>query len=170
GAPRAPAAAPPPPPAGAPPTFGTAPAVGPAVSPGTFAEAEKLSQVTLTGPERDMAAASWPKSLAPLLERRVGPRTVALEAEHVPASHWNPVLAPGDAGPRQDRFVRSSGDPGPLPSSDDAIAFAPLTQLSRGAEQRQLGSQRPTRISLDRLRRFGPTPRCAVTLGALPAP
>src|SRR5262249_41900972 len=101
--------------AGAPPTFGTAPAVGPAVSPATFAEAEKLSQVTLTGPERDMAAASWPKSLAPLLERRVGPRTVALEAEHVPASHWNPVLAPGDAGPRQDRFVRSSGDPGPLP-------------------------------------------------------
>ena len=36
------------PPSGAPPAFGTSPAVGPEVSPGTFAEAEKLVQVHLT--------------------------------------------------------------------------------------------------------------------------
>ncbi|HKT58817.1 MAG TPA: amidase, partial [Gemmatimonadales bacterium] len=138
-------------------------------SPGTFAEAEKLAQVTLTGPEREMAATSWPKSLAPLLERRVGPRKVALEATHAPASRWDPVLSPGDPGPRQTRFVRSSGNPGPLPSSDDAIAFAPLTQLSRWVEQRKLSSERLTRIYLDRIHRFDPKLRCIITLVEEPA-
>jgi Asp-tRNA(Asn)/Glu-tRNA(Gln) amidotransferase A subunit family amidase len=155
--------------AGAPPTFGTAPAVGPTVSPATFAEAEKLDQVTLTAAEREMAAASWPKSLAPLLERRVGPRKVALEAEHAPASRWDPVLTPADAGPHQDRFVRSADDPGALPSSDDAIAFAPVTRLSRWIEQRKLSSERLTRIYLDRIRRFDPKLRCIITLTEEPA-
>ena len=63
---------------GAPPTFGTAPESGPPVSTATFAEAEKLAQVTMSGAERDMAAASWRRSMAPFLERRVGPRKVAL--------------------------------------------------------------------------------------------
>jgi Asp-tRNA(Asn)/Glu-tRNA(Gln) amidotransferase A subunit family amidase len=155
--------------AGAPPTFGTAPAVGPAVSSATFAEAEKLAQVTLTEAERDMAVGSWPKSLAPLLERRVGPRKVPLGAEHVPASLWNPVLTPAEAGLRQDRFVRSSADPGPVPSSDDAIAFAPVSQLARWIEQRQLSSERLTRLYLDRLRRFDPKLRCVITLTEEPA-
>jgi Asp-tRNA(Asn)/Glu-tRNA(Gln) amidotransferase A subunit family amidase len=149
---------------GAPPTFGSAPPVGPEVSPSTFAEAEKLEQVTLTAAERAMAAASWPKSLAPLLERRVGPRKVKLEAAHAPATRWNPVLAASDAGPRENRFVRAAGDPGPLPADDDAIALAPLTQLSRWVEQRRLGSERLTRIYLDRIRRFDPKLRCVITL------
>src|SRR5690348_2018827 len=68
-----------PPPPGAPPTFGAGPESGPAVSPATFAEAEKLAQVTMSAAEREMAAASWRKSMAPLLERRVGPRKVALD-------------------------------------------------------------------------------------------
>jgi len=78
-----PATAVPTPPAtpGAPPTFGTSPASGPAVSASTFAEAEKLAQVTMTAGEREMAAASWRRSMAPLLERRTGPRKVALETE-----------------------------------------------------------------------------------------
>src|SRR5881628_1289874 len=66
---------------GAPPTFGAGPVSGPAVSPATFAEAEKLAQVTLTPPEREMAAATWQRSMAPFLERRVGPRKVALRAD-----------------------------------------------------------------------------------------
>ena len=40
-------------PAGEPPAFGTAPAVGPEVSPSTFAEAEKLVQVELTSADRE---------------------------------------------------------------------------------------------------------------------
>src|SRR5213592_990422 len=93
------------PPPGAPPAFGTAPVSGPAVSRLTFAEAEKLAQVTMSAAEREMAAASWRQSMAPLLERRVGPRKIALEAQIAPASRWNPSLS-GESGPAQDRFVR----------------------------------------------------------------
>ena len=45
-------------PAGAPPAFGTAPAVGPEITPNTFAEAEKLVQVQLTPAERAEAVAA----------------------------------------------------------------------------------------------------------------
>src|SRR3954466_3494456 len=84
-------------PAGAPPTFGATPAVGPEVSPATFAEAEKLMQVSLTPAERQMAAASWRVSLASTMERRTGPRKLALEPELAPATVWHPAGAVGAA-------------------------------------------------------------------------
>jgi Asp-tRNA(Asn)/Glu-tRNA(Gln) amidotransferase A subunit family amidase len=157
----APVSAPPP---GAPPTFGTAPGVGPEVSSSTFAEAEKLAQVRLSTAERELAAASWRKSLAPLLERRVGPRKVALEPENPPATRWNPVLSASNAGPSRNTFVRSTSDPAPLPATDDAIAFAPVTQLSRWIEQRKLSAERLTDIYLQRIERFDPKLRCVITL------
>src|SRR5690348_15540255 len=66
-------------PPGAPSAFGAGPAVGPEVSPATFAEAEKLAQVTMTAAHRTQAASSWRVDMAALLERRAGPRRVALE-------------------------------------------------------------------------------------------
>src|SRR6185436_16984358 len=117
--------------AGAPPTFGTGAGSGPAVTPATFAEAEKLMQVTMTAEERQQAADSWRQSLAQYLERRSGPRTVALADTDAPAMIWNPML-PGIAPPpARDRFVRSTSSSKPLPASDDEIAFAPVTELSR---------------------------------------
>src|SRR5438477_3276663 len=93
--------------AGAPPTFGTGPGSGPPVTPATFAEAEKLMQVTMSPAERQQAADSWRTSLAPYLERRTGPRKVAIEPSDTPASLWNPML-PGIAPvPAADRFIRS---------------------------------------------------------------
>ncbi len=151
-------------PAGAPPTFGTAPAAGPAVSPATFAEAEKLVQVTMTPAEREMAAKSWRSSMASMLERRVGPRKVALEPTLAPASHWNPALRGGQIGPTGDVFTRTSADPGPLPTDDDDIAFAPVTQLSRWIERRAITSERLTRIYLARVERFEAKLRCVITL------
>jgi Asp-tRNA(Asn)/Glu-tRNA(Gln) amidotransferase A subunit family amidase len=148
---------------GAPPTFATAPASGPDVLPSTFVEAEKLVQVTMKAAERDAAAGSWRRSMAPLLGRRIGPRKVALEPEVAPATHWNPVLA-GDAGPAHDTFVRSEGEGVPLPSSDADIAFAPVTQLSRWIEHRQLTSERLTNIYLRRIERFDRQLRCVITL------
>ena len=71
---------------GAPPTFGTGTGSGPGVSPATFAEAEKLMQVTMTAAERQQAADSWRRSLAPYLERRTGPRKVSFEASDAPAT------------------------------------------------------------------------------------
>src|SRR5260221_7112012 len=149
---------------GAPPAFGTAPSVGPEVSPSTFAEAEKLVQVELTSGERAQAAGNWRMSMAPLYERRVGPRKIAIEPAVAPYSQWNPVLPGEKAGPQRDLFVRGKTDPGPLPAKDEDIAFAPVTHLSRWIEKRQLTSERLTNIYLERLKRFDPKLRCVITL------
>ena len=151
-------------PPGAPPAFGTAHPVGPQVSPATFAEAEKLVQVELNDAELAMAAGSWRVSMAPLYERRTGPHKVALEPTLAPYSLWNPVLPGQKAGPERDRFIRSHADPGPVPASDEDIAFASVTQLSRWVEQRKLSSERLTHLYLDRLEKFNPELRCVITL------
>jgi Asp-tRNA(Asn)/Glu-tRNA(Gln) amidotransferase A subunit family amidase len=150
-------------PPGAPPAFGTVP-VGPEVSPSTFAEAEKLMQVELTSAERGMAARTWRMNMAALYERRAGPRKVALEPTLAPWSRWDPVLPGEKAGPQRDRFIRSKTDPGPLPTRDEDIVFAPLTKLSRWIEQRKLSSERLTQLYLERLEKFDPKLRCVITL------
>jgi Asp-tRNA(Asn)/Glu-tRNA(Gln) amidotransferase A subunit family amidase len=152
------------PPAGAPPTFGTAPGAGPAVTPATFEEAERLMQVTMTPAERAQAAGSWRRSLAPLMERRAGPRKVELPDTLAPATRWNPLLVAPQAGPDRDRIVRAAGDTGPLPDDDAAIAYAPVTRLSRWIEARHLTSERLTRIYLDRVERFDGRLRSVITL------
>jgi Asp-tRNA(Asn)/Glu-tRNA(Gln) amidotransferase A subunit family amidase len=153
---------------GAPPTFGTAPGAGPAVSPSTFAEAEKLAQVTMSAGEREMAAANWRRSMAPFLERRAGPRKVALEPELAPATRWNPMLAGASSSPpprpARDTFVRSNSDAVPLPASDADIAFAPVTRLSRWIERKALTSERLTAIYLRRIEQFDPKLRSIITL------
>jgi Asp-tRNA(Asn)/Glu-tRNA(Gln) amidotransferase A subunit family amidase len=151
------------PPPGAPPTFGTAPPVGPDVAPATFAEAEKLMQVTMTDAQRQMAAQSWSTSMAGMLERRTGPHKVMLEPELAPATQWNPVLPGMQAGPKQARLVRSKAESVPLPARDEDIAFAPVTQLSRWIETKQLSSERLTRIYLARIERLDPKLRAVIT-------
>ena len=159
-----PAASPSSPPAGAPPTFGSAPAVGPEVSANTFAEAEKLMQVTMTPAERDMAAKAWRVSMAGMLERRTGPRKVPLAEALPPATVWNPLLPGIKAGPTRDRFVRSKAAVGALPARDEDIAFSPVTKLSRWIETRAISSERLTRIYLDRIERFDPKLRAVITV------
>jgi Asp-tRNA(Asn)/Glu-tRNA(Gln) amidotransferase A subunit family amidase len=140
--------------AGAPPTFGTGAGAGPAVTPETFAEAEKLQQITMTPAERQQAADSWRQSMAGYLERRTGPRKVALADTDSPATVWNPVLPSIEMHASRDRFVRSASSAAPLPATDDAIAFAPVTQLSRWIESKQLSSERLTQIYLSRIDRL----------------
>jgi Asp-tRNA(Asn)/Glu-tRNA(Gln) amidotransferase A subunit family amidase len=147
-----------------PPAFGTAPAVGPEVSPLTFVEAEKLMQVEMSQSEIAQAASSWRSNLAPLYERRTGPHKVGLETSLAPYSRWDPVLPGQKSGPDHDRFVRTNGDPGPLPANEADIAFAPLTQLSRWVETRKLSSTRLTQTYLDRIAQFNPKLRCVITL------
>src|SRR5262245_15793360 len=150
--------------AASPPTFGTGPGAGPIVTPATFAEAEKLTQVTMTPAERQQAADSWRTSLAQYLERRTGPRKVALADTDVPATLWNPILPGITVLPLRDRFARSKSDGAPLPSSDEAIAFAPVTQLSRWIQSRQITSERLTNIYLNRIERLDPKIRSVITL------
>src|SRR6185436_17106031 len=99
---------------GAPPTFGTGVGSGPDVTPATFAEAEKLMQFAMTPAERQQAAESWRRSLAPYLERRIGPRKLAIADTDAPATLWNPAI-PGVTVPNvRDRFIRSKADGAPL--------------------------------------------------------
>ena len=152
------------PPPGAPPAFGTGPAVGPAVTAANFSAAEKLVQLELTDAQRKLAADSWRANLAAVYERRTGPRKVALGANVAPWSRYNAVLPGQKAGPAREQFVRSKTDPGPLPENDADIAYAPVTKLSRWIEQRKLSSLRLTEIYLRRLEQFDPKLRCVITL------
>src|SRR5947207_1002576 len=151
-------------PPGAPPAFGTGPAVGPDVSPATFAEAEKLVQVNLSTTDRAQAAETWRVNVASLYERRTGPRTIALEPTLAPFSRYHSVLPGQTAGPPRDKFIRTKTDPGPLPASDADIAFASVSQLSRWIEQRKFTSERLTQIYLRRIEQFDPKLRCIITL------
>ena len=153
------------PPPGSPSAFGTSPPVGPEISPQTIAEAEKLVQIQYTPQERAQAAGNWRQSMAALYERRTGPRKIALEDSLAPATRWDPLL-PGlqSRVPSRDRFVRSNGAPGKLPASDDDIAYAPVTALSRWIEQRALTSERLTNIYLQRIARHDPRLRSVITL------
>ena len=150
-------------PPGAPTAYGAGAAFGPEVSTTTFAEAEKLVQFPLTDSERAMAAASWRKTLASVYERRTGPRKLALEDTLAPAAVWDPMLPGLKSVAQHDRFVRSNSSTA-LPQHDEDIAFSPVTQLSRWVESRQLTSERLTRIYLERLERFNPKLRCAITI------
>ena len=150
-------------PPGAPSAFGMGPAVGPEVSTATFAEAEKLMQFRLTTSDQEMAATTWRKTMAGLYERRTGPRKLPLDTI-APATTWNPSLPQLATDPVRNRFVRSASDPGPLPSREEDIAFASVTQLSRWIEQRKLTSQALTNVYLKRIEQFDPKLRCVITL------
>jgi Asp-tRNA(Asn)/Glu-tRNA(Gln) amidotransferase A subunit family amidase len=156
---------------GAPPAFGTAPAVGPEVSAATLKEAGKLVQVEMTAKDLEQAASNWRMQMAPLYERRVGPRKVVLDETVAPATQWNPATAQNTRAPgivrgmpNQDRFVRSADVHVPLPSDEAAIAFAPVAQLARWIERRELTSERLTEIYLRRIEKYDPQLRCVITL------
>jgi len=152
---------------GAPPAFGTAEPVGPEVSAATFAEAEKLVQIEMSFPDRAQAAGNWREAMAPIYERRTGPRKITLEAGLSPATVWNPMLPgiiPGKSGRGENFYIRSADPRTPLPSNDEDIAFASVAQLSRWVAARQITSERLTNIYLDRLQKFDPTLRCVITL------
>jgi len=117
----------------------------------------------MTEAERAEAASSWRKTLAAVYERRVGPKKLALEDGLAPATTWNPMIPGVTSVVRQDRFVRST-ETDSLPTKDEDIAFATVTQLSRWIEKRQLTSTRLTNIYLQRLEKFNPQLRCAITI------
>jgi len=151
-------------PSGSPPVFGTAAGVGPNVTAATFAATEKLLQFEMSAGERAQAAQNWRDAMAPLYERRTGPRKVDLGPTLVPYSQWNPVLPGARLAPARDEFVRSERDPGPLPAADADIAFAPLWKLARWVETRRLQSERLTGIYLQRIQTHDSRLKSVITL------
>lgn len=152
------------PPPGQPPAFGTSAPVGPAVSAATFAEAEKLQQVSFPQAQLEQAASNWRESMAGMFERRVGPRKVALGEADTPASVWRPLTVSA-AAPSQGAVIAGlSLAVEKIPASDGDIAFAPVWQLSGWIRTKQITSERLTKIYLERLKRFDPQLKCVITL------
>jgi Asp-tRNA(Asn)/Glu-tRNA(Gln) amidotransferase A subunit family amidase len=154
---------------GAPGAFGTSPSTGPEVSVETFVEAEKLVQVKMTAKDLAEAAGNWRQSMAAVYERRVGPRKVAIPDGAVPATVWNPLMPKVQgvaAVVGESSFVRDAGKGTALPGGDEDIAYAPVAQLSRWIETRQITSERLTKIYLARLERFNKELNCVITLTA----
>jgi len=149
---------------GATPAFNTGNRVGPKVTQQTFAEAEKLMQVSMSEAHRAQAAASWRTAMAGTMERRVGPRRIMLEDGLAPATVWNPELPGHVVGPAQDRFQPAQVDAGPLPARDADIAFASVAAQGQWIRTRKLTSERLTKIYLARIKRFDPKLRCVITL------
>jgi Asp-tRNA(Asn)/Glu-tRNA(Gln) amidotransferase A subunit family amidase len=102
--------------------------------------------------------------MAPLYERRTGPRKFFPSPSVAPATRWDPMLPGFEARSGSDRFIRTPSAQISLPSSDQEIAFAPVSQLSRWIETRQLTSESLTRIYLDRLQHFDSKLHCVITL------
>src|SRR6516164_8046143 len=148
---------------GSPPAFGTVAPVGPEVTPEVFAAAEKLVRIELTGRERGQAAQSWRSSMAPLYERRTGPRKVSLTPDTAPALLWNPAIPGTQPPPATARFVRSARSAGPLPSSERDVALAPVWKLSQWLKTRRLTSEQLTRIYLARIAGYDQRLRSVIT-------
>jgi Asp-tRNA(Asn)/Glu-tRNA(Gln) amidotransferase A subunit family amidase len=152
---------------GAPTAFGTAPPVGPDVTASTFAEAEKLVQVEMSQADRAEAAGNWRQAMAPLYERRTGPKKLGLEEGLAPATVWNPMLPgvqAGKSGAEGNHFVIGEGVHVPLPANEENIAYASVPQLGRWIKSRVITSERLTQIYLGRLEKFNPRLRCVITL------
>ena len=111
------------------------------------------------------AAGNWQMQMAPVYERRTGPRKLALETTLAPATQWNPSLPGISTGmPAADRFVRSADLHLRLPANEEDVAFAPVAQLSRWIAGRQISSEELTEIYLRRIERFDPKLRCVITV------
>ena len=149
---------------GAPPAFGTSPAVGPTVSVETFAQAEKLVQIEMRPKDLAQAAGNWQQSLAAVYERRVGPRKLHIEETIAPATVWHPTLPGNTSGPAKDEFSIGTHPVRALPAKDEDIAFAPVSMLSEWIRSRRLTSERLTNIYLKRLETFDPKLHCVITL------
>jgi Asp-tRNA(Asn)/Glu-tRNA(Gln) amidotransferase A subunit family amidase len=149
---------------GAPPAFGTSPAVGPEVAATTFAEAEKLVQFPLTEKDRAQSAGNWRAAMAPLYERRVGPRKVAIPDTAVPYSRWDCALSGTNPGPTKNEFIPSTDAVPPMPSTEEAIAYSPVHHLSHWIRTRQLKSTHLVHIYLERIESFNPKINCIITL------
>ena len=151
---------------GAPPAFGTAPPAGPQITTETLREAEKLVRVEYSEEHLAEAAGNWSQAMAPVYERRTGPRKLEIGYDVAPATVWNPEMtALGQrATPGVSRFEPSLSESGPLPTKDEDIAFSTVVELSGWLRTRKLTSERLTKIYLTRLKRYNQQLNCVITL------
>lgn len=127
-----------------------------------IAAAEAVAGVRYTEAERRLMQDNLAAQIA-LAQRR---RQMALPSELAPATRFDPRLPgwtmPQSAGPAP----AAMADPGPLPDTAEAIAFAPVARLAGWIASGALGCERLTGIYLDRIDRIAPRLACIATVTA----
>jgi Asp-tRNA(Asn)/Glu-tRNA(Gln) amidotransferase A subunit family amidase len=132
------------------------------VTVGMIEAAERIAGVSFTRDQRQAivtrlnAAGGYTAGFAFL-------RTANLGNNTQPAIVFNPVPA-GKALPAGPRFLNRSHPVVSRPSTDDALAFLPVTHLSKLVEARQVTPSELTEIYLARLIKYDPALRCVVNL------
>ena len=128
----------------------------------TIAAAERVMGVRYTEAERAMMQ----DNLAPQIENARKRRELQFDNDVAPATRFDPRL-PGFRPPAPQRPVRwSRPDPGPLPTEEEDIAFAPVTHLAHWIRAGELTSRRLTEIYLSRIEAIAPLLECFVTVTA----
>ncbi len=122
--------------------------------------AESLVGVTYTRDERALML----DNLDGQIEAARARRALTFENQVPTALRFDPRLPGFRPLPPQVPLRRSAIDPGPLPDSDEDIAFAPVTSLSRWIARGDLGSRRLIEIYLARIASCAEMLECFVTV------
>ncbi len=123
-------------------------------------EAETVAGLEFTDAERDLMLEDLRDNLDGY--RRL--RAIGIPNQVRPALSFDPAV-PEAALPRERRRLRTSAGRRRLAvPAPEALPFLPVTDLAELVRERRVTSMELTRMYLDRLRRYGPTLECVITL------
>ena len=131
---------------------------GSAVTEKMIREAEWISGASFTEQERKLML----DNVNELVESYASLREVPLDNGVAPAVSFHPGGEGGHAGQRPVRPIDTTAPA--RPSSDEDVAFAPVTELSAWIRNRTISSTELTRLYLDRLKRLDGELHAVITL------
>jgi Asp-tRNA(Asn)/Glu-tRNA(Gln) amidotransferase A subunit family amidase len=133
----------------------------PRVTEAMIRQAEWVAGVSYTDDERKLML----NGVNELLDAFTALREVPLDNGVPPALIFEPaVLSPAPLGSREGRARPSRTEAGERPSTDEDLAFAPVSVLAPLLRTRQVSSLELTRLYLDRLERYDSDLLCVITL------
>jgi Asp-tRNA(Asn)/Glu-tRNA(Gln) amidotransferase A subunit family amidase len=130
------------------------------VTPEMIKQAEWIAGLDLTDDERANTARSLSRTLRSFAELR----KVEIGYDVPPALAFLPVAPRPAAGIRRNQARPTEPSSSRRPSSAEALAFLPVTELSALLRGRHVSSMELTKLYLDRLKHFDPLLKCVVTL------
>ena len=131
------------------------------VTPEMIKQAEWIAGLELTEKERESAAKEVQASLGSFEALRKV--EVGYDVPPALSFHPSPTISPAQGVKRNQATPLEVHAP-KRPTSDELLAFMPVTELSALIRTRQVSSAELTRLYLGRLKRFDPLLHCVVTL------
>ncbi len=122
--------------------------------------AEEIAGLNFTEAQREMMLAGVNQNLHMYDELR----QVHLDVSVEPAVRFSPILPGMRFDTERHAFRMSAVSSLTRPADLQALAFWPVTHLSRLIQSHQLSSLELTKLYLDRLKKFNPVLKCAVTI------